>query len=328
MPTEPPRPTRRARAGPAVPRAHPPNRSSGSATTSKTSTRTRGARDRVLRQRYRAADLLMGLHNRQTAGRISALAECTADPRGRRGRRRATRTERHRRAAPHHDRLGDLAPRQPRKARPDTPPAPPPRPPQAPHRHHTQPRKRSSTNSYPRSTHANANVMSGALSTNEQRELLRLIAKLQHAALQAQSTPAPHAAARQRAARLHSDMATMKGIAGMTPTVAPTTEATTPPWRGINHLALITTDMDATVRFYHGTLGARLVATIGTPEFRHYFFKFGPQCTVAFFEYAGRGNPSHSTRQPACPTHVRRPVRPPRTQPPRRGRAHRACNNA
>jgi catechol 2,3-dioxygenase-like lactoylglutathione lyase family enzyme len=73
----------------------------------------------------------------------------------------------------------------------------------------------------------------------------------------------------------------------MTLTVPPTTEATTPRWRGINHLALITTDMDATVRFYHGTLGARLVATIGTPEFRHYFFEFGPQCTVAFFEYAG-----------------------------------------
>jgi catechol 2,3-dioxygenase-like lactoylglutathione lyase family enzyme len=58
-----------------------------------------------------------------------------------------------------------------------------------------------------------------------------------------------------------------------------------PYWRGINHLALITTDMDATVRFYHGVLGARVVATVGTPEFRHYFFDFGPQCTVAFFEY-------------------------------------------
>ena len=45
--------------------------------------------------------------------------------------------------------------------------------------------------------------------------------------------------------------------------------------------------MDATVRFYHGVLGARLAATIGTPEFRHYFFDFGPQCTVAFFEYTG-----------------------------------------
>ena len=58
-----------------------------------------------------------------------------------------------------------------------------------------------------------------------------------------------------------------------------------PPWRGINHLALVTDDMDATVRFYHGVLGARLAATVGTPEFRHYFFEFGPHCTVAFFEY-------------------------------------------
>jgi catechol 2,3-dioxygenase-like lactoylglutathione lyase family enzyme len=60
-----------------------------------------------------------------------------------------------------------------------------------------------------------------------------------------------------------------------------------PHWRGINHLALITTDMDATVRFYHGVLGAQLVATIGTPQFRHYFFSFGEQNTVAFFEYNG-----------------------------------------
>jgi catechol 2,3-dioxygenase-like lactoylglutathione lyase family enzyme len=59
-----------------------------------------------------------------------------------------------------------------------------------------------------------------------------------------------------------------------------------PRWRGVNHLALITGDMDATVRFYHGVLGARLVATIGTPDFRHYFFEIGPGRTVAFFEYA------------------------------------------
>ena len=73
-------------------------------------------------------------------------------------------------------------------------------------------------------------------------------------------------------------------------TVTETTTAetnTTPTWSGINHLALITNDMDATVRFYHGVLGARLAATVGTPEFRHYFFDFGPHCTVAFFEYAG-----------------------------------------
>ena len=56
-------------------------------------------------------------------------------------------------------------------------------------------------------------------------------------------------------------------------------------WRGVNHLALVTPDMDATVRFWHGVLGARLVATIGTPAFRHYFFDIGQGNTVAFFEY-------------------------------------------
>jgi catechol 2,3-dioxygenase-like lactoylglutathione lyase family enzyme len=60
-----------------------------------------------------------------------------------------------------------------------------------------------------------------------------------------------------------------------------------PRWRGVNHLALVTTDMDATTRFYHGVLGARLVATIGTPAFRHYFFEIGAGNTVAFFEYHG-----------------------------------------
>jgi len=69
--------------------------------------------------------------------------------------------------------------------------------------------------------------------------------------------------------------------------MTPTPEADGPRWRGINHLALVTDDMDATVRFYHGVLGARLVATIGTPQFRHYFFDFGAQNTVAFFEYSG-----------------------------------------
>jgi catechol 2,3-dioxygenase-like lactoylglutathione lyase family enzyme len=58
-------------------------------------------------------------------------------------------------------------------------------------------------------------------------------------------------------------------------------------WRGVNHLALITPDMDATVRFWHGVLGAELAATIATPEFRHYFFRIGEHSTVAFFEYRG-----------------------------------------
>ncbi|MDQ4132581.1 MAG: VOC family protein, partial [Actinomycetota bacterium] len=49
--------------------------------------------------------------------------------------------------------------------------------------------------------------------------------------------------------------------------------------------ALVTPDMDATVRFYHGVLGARLVITLATPAFKHYFFEFDQANTVAFFEY-------------------------------------------
>ena len=57
-----------------------------------------------------------------------------------------------------------------------------------------------------------------------------------------------------------------------------------PRWRGVNHLALVTPDMDATVRFYAGVLGMRVVATTMAGPMRHYFFEIGPQNTVAFFE--------------------------------------------
>jgi catechol 2,3-dioxygenase-like lactoylglutathione lyase family enzyme len=63
------------------------------------------------------------------------------------------------------------------------------------------------------------------------------------------------------------------------------------PWQGINHLALITPDMDTTVRFWHGVLGAELVGTIGAPGFRHYFFRVGDASSVAFFEYDGADVP-------------------------------------
>jgi catechol 2,3-dioxygenase-like lactoylglutathione lyase family enzyme len=56
-------------------------------------------------------------------------------------------------------------------------------------------------------------------------------------------------------------------------------------WRGVNHLALVTEDMDATVRFWHGVLDARLIATIGVPAFKHYFFEIGEGNSVAFFQY-------------------------------------------
>jgi catechol 2,3-dioxygenase-like lactoylglutathione lyase family enzyme len=64
-------------------------------------------------------------------------------------------------------------------------------------------------------------------------------------------------------------------------------ENTSVRWAGLNHLALITDDLETTTRFWHGVLGAPLVATIGNESFRHYFFDVGNGATVAFFEYQG-----------------------------------------
>jgi len=69
----------------------------------------------------------------------------------------------------------------------------------------------------------------------------------------------------------------------MNPVVLPVA----PVWGGINHLALVTPDMDATVRFYVGVLGMPLVATLMAGPMRHYFFAMGHSNTVAFFEIKG-----------------------------------------
>jgi catechol 2,3-dioxygenase-like lactoylglutathione lyase family enzyme len=60
---------------------------------------------------------------------------------------------------------------------------------------------------------------------------------------------------------------------------------TAPEWRGVNHLAMVTNDMDETVRFYHGVLGMPLVSTIAVGPMRHYFFRIGSGSTIAFFEW-------------------------------------------
>lgn len=71
------------------------------------------------------------------------------------------------------------------------------------------------------------------------------------------------------------------------PTGTPVDLPAAPPWRGVNHLALVTPDMDATVRFYAGVLGMPVVATTMAGPMRHYFFEMTPGNTVAFFEVAG-----------------------------------------
>ena len=70
-----------------------------------------------------------------------------------------------------------------------------------------------------------------------------------------------------------------------------------PNYKGINHLALVTGDMEKTVRFYRDVLGMPLVATIGNQPgsypYRHYFFKLGAGNTIAFFEWPGMVEERH-----------------------------------
>ncbi len=58
---------------------------------------------------------------------------------------------------------------------------------------------------------------------------------------------------------------------------------------GVNHLAMVTGDMEKTIRFWRDTLGCKLIGTTGHMEggypYRHYFFSIGPGSTVAFFEW-------------------------------------------
>jgi len=56
---------------------------------------------------------------------------------------------------------------------------------------------------------------------------------------------------------------------------------------GVNHLAMATGDMDATIRFWRDLLGMRLVAGLGQPGFRHYFFQITDKDLMAFFEWPG-----------------------------------------
>ncbi|MHC1700036.1 MAG: VOC family protein [Humidesulfovibrio sp.] len=56
---------------------------------------------------------------------------------------------------------------------------------------------------------------------------------------------------------------------------------------GINHLAMATGDMDRTIRYWRDLLGLRMVAGLGHPGYRHYFFEITKRDMIAFFEWPG-----------------------------------------
>lgn len=58
-------------------------------------------------------------------------------------------------------------------------------------------------------------------------------------------------------------------------------------FNGVNHLAMVTGDMDKTIRYWRDLLGFRLVAGLGAPGYRHYFFEISDTDLIAFFEWDG-----------------------------------------
>ena len=56
-------------------------------------------------------------------------------------------------------------------------------------------------------------------------------------------------------------------------------------YTGINHLAMATRDIDATIAFWRDLLGMRLIAGMGRPGYRHYFFEISKHDMIAFFEW-------------------------------------------
>ena len=56
-------------------------------------------------------------------------------------------------------------------------------------------------------------------------------------------------------------------------------------FNGVNHIAMATGDLDMTIRFWRDLLGMRLIAGLGQPGYRHYFFEISATCAIAFFEW-------------------------------------------
>jgi len=72
--------------------------------------------------------------------------------------------------------------------------------------------------------------------------------------------------------------------------------------RGINHLALVSSDMARTVDFYEGVLGMPLIKTIDLPfgMGQHFFFDCGNGDSLAFFWFPNAPDAAPGVSAPAC----------------------------
>lgn len=62
-------------------------------------------------------------------------------------------------------------------------------------------------------------------------------------------------------------------------------------YTGIHHLALITDDMDKTIRFWRDLLGMKMLAATGDGRSRQYYFEICENSIISFFEWPKAVNP-------------------------------------
>ncbi|MFW6074999.1 MAG: VOC family protein [Chloroflexota bacterium] len=67
------------------------------------------------------------------------------------------------------------------------------------------------------------------------------------------------------------------------------------PFAALHHVALITNDMEETVRFYRDVLGSEIAMAHrqGDNNVRHYFITVAPNTVFAFFEYPDAERPEY-----------------------------------
>ncbi|MBU1169176.1 MAG: VOC family protein [Proteobacteria bacterium] len=62
-------------------------------------------------------------------------------------------------------------------------------------------------------------------------------------------------------------------------------------YTGIHHLALITDDMDKTIRFWRDLLGMKMLAATGDGQNKQYYFEICENTMISFFEWPESTNP-------------------------------------
>lgn len=58
-------------------------------------------------------------------------------------------------------------------------------------------------------------------------------------------------------------------------------------FKGVHHVAMVTGDIDKTLRFWRDLLKLRVIGAFGNQHYKQYFFELGKNSSIAFFYWEG-----------------------------------------